>query len=107
MPPRVVFNTRARDEAPWEPRFRQSLPFVAVPFQTKECQIEGVRKVHYSCLVCIQAVSLVCIQAVCRRWAGVLAWGATTPPAGLATLFMKVRSPTYSHHAVHAVAYIC
>ena len=58
---RVVLNTRVRDEAPWEPRFRRSLPFVAVPFQTKDCQMEGVQEVHSRCLVCIQVVCLVCI----------------------------------------------
>ena len=72
---RVVLNTRVRDEAPWEPRFRRSLLFVAVPFQTKDCQMEGARGVHPRCLMCIQAVSLMCIQAVCWRSAGVLARG--------------------------------
>ena len=63
---------------------------------------------HPRCLVCIQAVSLMCIQAVCRRSAGVLAGGCNIFPAGLATLFMKVRSPPrLTRHAVHAVACIC
>ena len=72
---RVVFNTPVRDEAPWEPRIRRPLPFVAVPFQTKDRQMEGVREVHPRCLACIQAVSLMCIQAACWRSAGVLAGG--------------------------------